>query len=71
MANIYCHGEPGSFPDTEFRRDEKGQLKEPYIHDSGTPHYVNGEPIHPGGGGHGGWGGLGIPAVPLGPRSDS
>ena len=48
MANIYCHGEPGTFPDTEFRHDSTGKLHIPYIHETGNPHYSTGMPLRPG-----------------------
>jgi hypothetical protein len=47
MANIYCHGEPGSFPEKEFRSDPNGKIRIPYIHDRGKPHYSSGEPLDP------------------------
>jgi hypothetical protein len=47
MANIYCHGEPGVFPDTEFLRDQNGQLHIPYIHKRGSDHYSSGQPLIP------------------------
>jgi hypothetical protein len=47
MSDIYCYGEPGTFPETEFRRDDKGRLKVPHIHETGTPHYVTGAPVNP------------------------
>lgn len=47
MANIYCYGEPGTFPDGEFRRDSSGKLKVPHIHETGTPHYTTGQTVDP------------------------
>jgi len=41
MAMIYCHGEAGSYPDSEFYRPKNGQL----IHKRGLLHYVNGDPV--------------------------
>jgi hypothetical protein len=45
MADIYCNGEPGTFPDREFRRDKEGRLKAPYIHETAIPHYITGEAV--------------------------
>ena len=42
MAMIYCHGEAGSYPDTEFYRPRNGRL----IHKRGLLHYVNGDPVN-------------------------
>ena len=42
MAMIYCHGEAGSYPDTEFYRPKNGRL----IHKRGLLHYVNGDPVN-------------------------
>ena len=36
---VYCHYEPGNFPDTEFYRDKRGWLihkKEPLHYDTGA-----------------------------------
>ncbi len=37
---IYCHGEPGEFPETEFFRDDKGRL----VHNVEEKHDLNGNP---------------------------
>ena len=46
MANIFCYAEAASFPDTEFRRDPNGQLHHPPIHETRSPHYRSGQPLH-------------------------
>jgi hypothetical protein len=48
MSEIYCHAEPGRFPDTEFARNNVGDLVVPLIHTRGTPHYSSGDPLFPG-----------------------
>lgn len=61
MADIYCYAEPGSFSDHEFRRDERGLLMVPHIHETNIPHYVTGEPLNAGGDD----GTLGSPGLPM------
>src|SRR6476620_7467942 len=38
---IYCHSEGARFPETEFARDDSGNLMVPFIHNTSEPHYAN------------------------------
>jgi hypothetical protein len=43
MKNIYCHYEPGLYPESEFVPCENGQ----FIHRKGALHYTTGERVVP------------------------